>query len=243
MANLNKIAEDIAYKLGDQFNHTLKESIKHTVIVYRSKFMRDDIDRNGSNVNSYYQTLTVGFEKVNILEDLDAELECLSDLCSDAKEDEKFYILKSKFKIPSFIRLKNNSSSPFRYIGSLTRKTRFKPGTPETIQFLQELKYRKNITYYYFSNNYLYLFTESYELATICEGLIDGIFDDPTQVFDVCKGDTFRDDRDFPISNDLLFYIIDGIVTRSYPLIIKGDGEQINLQQNNRRNDKNSSPV
>ena len=29
---LNQIAEDIAYKLGDQFNHTLNESIKHTLI-------------------------------------------------------------------------------------------------------------------------------------------------------------------------------------------------------------------
>ena len=55
---LNAIAEDVAYKLGDQFNMTLKESIKHTIVYYRSKFMRDDIDRNGTNVNSYYQKKT-----------------------------------------------------------------------------------------------------------------------------------------------------------------------------------------
>lgn len=232
---LNSIAEDIAYKLGDQFNSTLKESIKHTLIIYRSKFMRDDIDRNGTNVNSYYQSIVLDFEKVNIFDDLDADVSCLATMCTDAKEEEKYYLLKSKKKIPAFIRLKSNAQSPFRFIGSLTRRTRFKSATPETLDLMNLLPYREQTIYYYISNNYLYLLNTS----EICEALIEGIFDDPREAFALCKGELFKDDSEFPISNDLLYFIIDGIITRSYPLRNKEDGEQINLQSN----DKNSNTV
>ena len=75
---LNQIAEDIAYKLGDQFNHTLNESIKHTLIYYRSKFIRDDIEKNGININTYYQTIVLNLEKVNKLEDVGADIACLT---------------------------------------------------------------------------------------------------------------------------------------------------------------------
>ena len=34
MDTLNAIAENIAYQLGDQFNMTLRESIKDTIIIY-----------------------------------------------------------------------------------------------------------------------------------------------------------------------------------------------------------------
>lgn len=235
---LNAIAEDIAYKLGDQFNLTLRESIKHTLVYFRSKFMRDDIDRNGTNVNSYYQTVKLDFERVNIFDDLKADIACLAELCTDAKEDDKYYLLKSTKKLPSFIRLKSNAQSPFRFIGSLTRKTRFKPATPETLPLMQLLPYRKTSIYYYISNNYLYLLNTS----ELCEALIEGIFDDPREAFELCQGESFKDDSEFPMSNDLLFYIVDGIVRGSYPLRNKEDGEQTNLQ-NGSINDKNSSNV
>lgn len=235
---LNAIAEDVAYKLGDQFNMTLKESIKHTIVYYRSKFMRDDIDRNGTNVNSYYQTVVLDFERVNIFDDLDADLACLATMCDEAKENDKYYVLKSKQKLPSFIRLKSNAQSPFRFIGSLTRRTRFKPATPETMPLMELLPYRQASIYYYISNNYLYLLNTS----ELCEALIEGIFDDPREAFELCQGESFRDDSEFPMSNDLLFYIVDGIVGRSYPLRNKDDGEQTNLQ-NGTINDKNPSAI
>ena len=86
---LNQIAEDIAYKLGDQFNHTLNESIKHTLIYYRSKFIRDDIEKNGININTYYQTIVLNLEKVNKLEDIGADIACLTSFCATAKNNKK----------------------------------------------------------------------------------------------------------------------------------------------------------
>ena len=50
---LNQIAEDGAYKLGDQFNATLRESIKHTILELLD-FPDDEplIDPNAANKNS-----------------------------------------------------------------------------------------------------------------------------------------------------------------------------------------------
>ena len=230
---LNAIAEDIAFKLGDQFNHTLNESIKHTLIYYRSKFIRDDIEKNGDNINSYYQTVVLSFDKVNQLSDTGADLLCLVNICRGAKEASKYTVLKSKERMPSFIKLKSRGNSPFKFIGSVDRMERFKYATPDTLEYLKELPYQKGKIYYYISNNSVYLL----ETTEICNLLIEGIFDDPREAFKLCEGERFRDDSEFPISNDLLFYIVNGIVSKEYPLINKADGEEINLQNTN-SNDK-----
>lgn len=235
---LNQIAEDIAYKLGDQFNHTLQESIKHTLIIYRSKFIRDDISKNGINANTYYQSAVLEFEKVNKLSDVGANISCLASFCSSAKEDKEFIILKSKKQIPAFIKLKSAGDSPFKFLGSVDRLKRFKYATPDTLEYLTYLPYQKGEIYYYIGDNYVYLLNTS----EICNALIEGIFDNPREVFALCNGDTFADDSEFPISNDLLFYIVNNIVTKEYPLIYKDDGGEINLQ-NDLRNDKGKSNV
>ena len=235
---LNQIAEDIAYKLGDQFNHTLKESIKHTLIIYRSKFIRDDISKNGINANTYYQSVVLEFEKVNKLSDVGADVSCLASICSYAKEDKKFIILKSKKQIPAFIKLKSAGNSPFKFLGSVDRLKRFKYATPDTLEYITYLPYQKNEIYYYISDNYVYLLNST----EICNTLIEGIFDNPREAYPLCEGNNFKDDNEFPISNDLLFYIVNNIVTREYPLINKDDGDEINLQSDT-GNDKSKSNV
>ena len=44
MATLNSIAENIAFSLGQQFNDTLMESIKDSIIDYRALLIRQDLD-------------------------------------------------------------------------------------------------------------------------------------------------------------------------------------------------------
>lgn len=224
---LNQIAEDIAYKLGDQFNHTLNESIKHTLIYYRSKFIRDDIEKNGININTYYQTIVLNLEKVNKLEDVGADVACLASFCDTAKNNKKYIILKSKEKLPNFVKLKSINNSPFKYIGSIDRLKRFKYSSPDTLEFLQHLPYQNNEIYYYISNNYVYLLNT----IEICNFLIEGIFDNPREAYKLCEEGKFKDDNEFPISNDLLFYIVNNIVTKEYPLINKPDGEEIGIQK------------
>ena len=62
MKSINQISEEIAYELGDQFNMTLRESIKNSVVDYRAKLLRDDIDRNFVSLGLYGQTITMLFD-------------------------------------------------------------------------------------------------------------------------------------------------------------------------------------
>ena len=50
MTTLNIIAEDITFSLGEQFNETLQESIKNSIVEQRALFIRQDIERNGISV-------------------------------------------------------------------------------------------------------------------------------------------------------------------------------------------------
>ena len=71
----------------------------------------------------------------------------------------------------------------------------------------------------------------------ICNVLIEGIFVDPREVYKLCDDNTFIDDREFPIAEDLLMYIVNNIVTKEYPLK-RADGEVINIQKDDK--DKNN---
>jgi hypothetical protein len=226
MATLNTIAEDIAYKLGDQFNNTLKESIKHTITFYRAKLIRDEVDRNGITTTSYYQPILIEFEKVNIFEDLGANLSCLAPLCDDATKDEKYYVLKSKKKIPKTMNLKAGSISNFKFFGSIDRRVAFRYGEPQSIPYLIDQPYQKSKVFYFMVNDFVYLLNTE----EVCEALADAIFDDPRQAFDLCKSDVFIDDNEYPISQHLLYFITKGIVNGDYPLQNKADGEEINLK-------------
>lgn len=226
MTTLNSIAEDIAYKFGEQYNDTLKESIKNAVTYFRAKLIRDEVDKNGITTTSYYQTIKVEFERVNIFEDLNANISCLAPLCEDATKADKYYVLKSKVKIPKTINLKSGSISNFKFLGSLDRKVTFKYGEPQTLPYLINLPYQKSKVYYFISNDFLYLLNTE----EVCTALLDAIFDDPRDAFSVCNSEVFIDDNEYPISQHLLFFISKGIVSGEYPLQLKPDGEEINLK-------------
>jgi hypothetical protein len=223
---IETIAEDIAYKLGDQFNNTLRESIKHTVTFYRSKLIRDEIDKNGVTTTSYYQTIRLEFERINIFEDLGANFHCLAPFCEDATKHEKYYVLKSKTKLPKTLNLKSGSISNFHFFGSLDRKVSFKYAEPHSIEYLIDLPYQKSKVFYFISNDFVYLLNTE----EVCEALGVAIFDDPREAFPLCDSTVFIDDNEYPISNHLLYYITRGIVSGDYPLQIKPDGEEVNIK-------------
>lgn len=233
---LNAIAEDIAYKLGDQFNMTLRESIKHTLIYYRAKFIRDDVDRNNELATDYFQTVVLKTHKVNKLEDLGIDLRCITNgnNCTTVINDVKYDILKSVNKLPKSVRLKGFGRVPYRFIGSVDRLTRFQYTEPIDLEMKLLLPYRNNKTIYFsIADNYLYLLNS----LKICNVLIEGIFVDPREVYKLCDTGNFIDDNEFPIAEDLLMYIVNNIVTKEYPLI-RTDGEVVNIQKDDK--DKNN---
>lgn len=229
---LNQIAEDIAYKLGDQFNDTLKESIKHTMIFYRSKYLRDDDKRNGGLSIHLYQTAVMQLETVNKLEDIGASIECLLDggFCVTVIDGIKYQIKKTKKKLPIPVRLKTSGKTDYKYVGSTDRTTRFKYVDTDMLQFKSALPYQNSATIFFFiSNNYLYLLNNK----DICDVLLEAVYENPRDVFEACGEDGFADDQEFPLPLDMIVSIADNIVTKTYPL--RGqDGQVINLQKDDK---------
>ena len=233
---LNQIAEDGAYKLGDQFNNTLRESIKHTVIYFRAKYIRDDVSRNGSPSPELYQPAILEMQEVNKLEDVGASIDCITEggVCYNVINNIKYKILKSKKPLPKSVRLKGTGFVGYKFVGSVDRSVRFHYSEPADLKFKQALPYRKfDVIYFFIADNYLYLLNS----LEICNVLIDGIFENPRDVYRLCEDDTFIDDKEFPLPNDMLVSIMDNIV-KSYPTKAQ-DGQVINIQ----RDDKDQSNV
>jgi hypothetical protein len=237
MKTLNQIAENIAFKLGDQFNHTLQESIKDTLIDWRAKFLRDDADRNFISDIHFSQTITIQFQKVNLLTEFNANFDCINSICSGIQEQEEYMILKSTKKIPLPIRTKISHTNPYNYIGSIDGFRSFKYTTIDKFPYLKHLKYNSRVIYYIIIDGYLYIINnldlcDINNTLNICNVMIRGVFENPREVFKVCSvNNGFADDAIFPIGVDMLMQISNGIVRGEYPLK-SSKGEEINIKNN-----------
>ena len=235
MASLNQIAEDLAYKLGDQFNDTLRESIKHTLIFYRAKYIRDDIARNSKANRDLYQSIVMPLTEVNKLEDVGASIACITSdgVCQAVINNKKYRILKTKDKLPKSVRLKGNGSHSYHFVGSVDRTTQFIYSDIADLKFKQAIPYQNpNTIFFFIADNYLYLLNN----LGICDVLLDGIFENPREVFPYCQDGKFQDDNEFPLPLDMLVSIADNIVTKTYPL--RGqDGQVVNIQKDDKDKD------
>ncbi len=235
MKTLNVIAEQLAYKLGDQFNNTLQESIKLTVLNYRAKFIRDDLDRNFLSDIHFTQTGTVQFKVVNILTEFGADYSAITAICPDVLDQEKYQILKSTNKIPIPVRLKSSGNSLYSFIGSTDGRKRFILTTLDKFQYYKELPYNGHTIYYIVLNGNLYIINNLDECdinqsLNILNVLIKGVFETPSDFYDACiSSGNFADDEEFPIGRDMLMQIENNIIKGEYPLKPK-DGEQVNIK-------------
>lgn len=200
MTTLNEISEIIAHALGKQFDYTLRESIKYSVLWWREELLRRDLNRNGFSPFDFLQTVCFKFDKVD------------SGECSLPSGKD---ILKSDKKIPRPIRLKSNGRSNFMFVGSSDRSTSFTFATEFQIPFLLCLPFNKNTIYYTYKNEHIYILNN----LNIYEGFIEGIFSDPRGYNMNCGKDNFTDDSKLPISNDLLRVIRDGIIRGDFPIL------------------------
>lgn len=232
---LQEIAENIAYKLGQQFNHVLKESIKHSLIVYRAKYIRDDIERNGQNINNHFlQYFKVELEEVNLLTIFGANMDCIEGLCDTSEELSEYTILRSTKKIPKPVRLKNAARDLYNFVGTIDGAKRFTYTTLDKFQYVRLLPYTSKTIYYTIIDDYLYILNnlaceDIMDTLVICNALVMGIFEDPRVVYTFCSSEAFVDDNEFPIGADMLMSLEQAILKGEYPLI-PVDGEEINLK-------------
>lgn len=242
MTTLNLIAENIAYKFGDQFNQTLLESIKDTVLNYRAKFIRDDLERNNLSEIHFTQVLTIQFEEVNLMTEFHADLSCISAICDDVLTQSEYTILKSKKKIPLPIRLKSSGKNPFYFFGTIDGSRQFIYTTLDKYPYYKTLPYNHRSVYYTIINGSIYILNnlDSCGITNnivdglgICNGMIKSIFEDPREAYSLCEDkNLFPDDRPFPISKDMLMQMSNAILKGEYPLVPK-DGEQVNIKPDN----------
>ena len=235
MQSINLVAENIAFKLGDQFNFTLRESIKDTLLNYRAKFIRDDADRNSLSEVHFSQTAVLQFKVVNLLSEFNADFACLSVICGDVHLQEKYNILKSKTPVPTPIRFKQSSKAPFMYLGRVDGSKSFVYTTLDMFPYLINLPYSSKVIYYTIINNHVFILNnlnecDINESLKICNILLKGIFENPSEFYSICdNGDTFVDDMPFPIGKDMLMQISNAILKGEYPIIPK-DGQQVNIK-------------
>lgn len=235
MATLNQIAENIAFKLGDQFNMTLRESIKDTVINYRGKFIRDDSDRNFISELHFSQTGVIEFEEVNLIHEFTTDPFCISAICDNPQLQDKYKVLRGKKKLPLPIRTKTSSNNPYSYLGRIDGSKVFSYTDLAKFPYVKNVKYNERTIYYTIINRRPYIINNldscdiNHSLG-ICKALIKGIYENPRELYNACiNGDTFVDDMDFPIGIDMLMQITNGIVKGEYGLVPK-DGQQINIK-------------
>lgn len=238
MKTLNQIAENFAFKLGDQFNTTLQESIKLTILYYRAKFIRDDLDRNFSSDIHFKQSGIVQFKEVDLLKEFGADWSTISAICDDVIEQDKYKVLKSINKVPVPVRTKSSGNSLYSYIGGADGRKRFVYVRLDTFYFIKQIAYNSKVIYYTVINNHIYILNNLDE-CDINESLgisnvhISDVFENPSDFYNVCiNGDNFADDEEFPIGLDMLLQIENGILRGSYPLIPK-DGQTVNIKPDN----------
>lgn len=235
MTTLNQRAEQLAFKLGDQFNSTLQESIKLTILTYRAKFIRDDLDRNFSSDIHFNQTGVLQFEVVDLLKEFGADYSNISAICDDLLEQDKYKILKSINKVPVPIRTKSSGNSLYSFIGSINGRKRFVYTTLEKFYYYKYLSYNNLTIYYTTINGKIYILNnldecDINESLGISNVLIRDVFEYPSDFYNACvDGDKFADDMDFPIGLDMMMQIENGILKGEYPLVPR-DGQTVNIK-------------
>lgn len=238
MDSLNQIAENIAYQIGDQFNGTLKESIKDTLLLYRSKFLRDSGGRNFDDLPLFGQSLSVPMVKVDLYKELGngTAKKALDFLNSTLPVIDKYEVLRTKEQVPKPIRHDLTHRELFSFVGSFEGSEMFYFTTLGTFKYDYILPNRKEVIFYIYINNYIYLINNLKACDTnssldIKELYINSIFDNPRSAYKACDDPTTAiDDRSFPISNDLLASIFNMVKKNEFIPGYTKDGEVVNLK-------------
>lgn len=194
-ASLNEIVENLAFKLGDQFNMTFRESLKHTVTIYREKLLREEDFNSGLNYNDFSQNISLPLE------------EWKHPICGTGRI--------TKEEIPLSIRFKNRGRVNYYYVGDNTFGHAYTQTTLVEYPFVLKLKHNINAIYYIRQDNKI-IILDNHKQCSL--GLI-GVFSEPQNAVKFCDNvEVVLDDNPYPISGDLLAIITKGILSGDFPI-------------------------
>jgi len=198
--SLNEIAENLAFKLGDQFNMTFRESIKFTVSIYREKLIREEDFNSGLNLNDFSQNLRVPLK------------DWQHPLCGRGKITEE--------EVPLSVRFKNRGRVNYLYVGDTTFGHAFTQTTFAEFPFVSKIKHNIGVKYYVVEDG-KFIILGDYKL---CELGIIGVFAEPQNAIQFCDNvEVVLDDNPYPISGDMLARIEQGILSGAFPIRMTGE--------------------
>lgn len=212
MVTLNRIADNIAYKLGEPNNDILKQSIKNEVIQYRELFIRRDLERNPLDYNRYLSTVCLELEEVD------------TSACPNLPVGVTALRTKQKLAIP--LRMKNNGATNFKYVGEVNLRRPYTFSPISAIDYMEYLPLSSKNIYYDFINNHI----EVYNLHHICKIAVRYIPSDPRDIDDCNNPNLFKDDIEFPLSNDMIAEI-SRLIEEGHR-VNPNNGEEVNIDEN-----------
>lgn len=214
MATLNQISERIAYALNDPLNTMLKENLKFSIKYWRSMLIRRDIEKNGLS-DEYLQRINIDLIKVDKADACDFTIGC-------------DYILRSKYKIPKPVRVKNDVL--FKFVGIFDLQGNLKPTTYTEFEEFRYTKFNRvtsNSIRYNYTNGYLYFFNNT----MLKKATIQSPFSDPSQVNMSCDSLCYDDDMEFPCPDDMIQQIFQGIIGGEFPMKVKPLSEEVDVEK------------
>jgi hypothetical protein len=215
MITLRSLSENIAYKLGDQFNYTLRQSIIIDIIHWRAVLIRRDLERNPLSYNGFINSICVQLEEAD------------KSYCSGLPS--KCTVMKSKEKIARPLRLKSNGRTNFFFVGDVHKSTSYVFANQNEIVYNCHLEFQDEVIYYGFKNDYLVVYNNPLQ----CKVLLEYIVDDPRDIESCDYPDILAEDLEFNLSSDLASEISSIIYRERRPTVIK-DGEEVQIENDSR---------
>jgi hypothetical protein len=209
-ASLNELAEILAEREQRQFDIPFIEEMKVVIGYWRSRLLRDALEKNRQDRMYFRQYIEVPLVRVNI-----AELPGFPD----------YPVLRTACEIPEPVRA---NGIAYDYVGSPDKLSNFKLFTEqhELIPALNATHTGKNPKGLWL-NKFIYVFNRL-DLPYLG---VSGVYDDPQSVADFkcnCGCDPcYDDDMPYPISGDIQQRIIQGILSTELRQVQKADTEVV----------------
>lgn len=216
MPSLNQLSEHICGLLDQPNNIPLREQVKFSVKHYRASLIRRDVERNGLS-HHYIQAFNVKLIAFDKADTCVASLDC--------------QVLRTENKLPRSIRMKRGGI-PFKYFGAIGGIESYTFTELSELTFTFHNKYTANIKRYDIINDYGYIFNTN-KVGVV---RIEDIFSNPEEAIDFCDDTAcYTDDMEFPLPEDMIQTIVEGIIKGEFRLIPTDQQVKINIDENKGR--------
>lgn len=216
MNTLNKIADDVAFKLGSPTDVMLRNSIKATIIHLRATLITQDLQRNNRILQDYLQSITLELEPVDLITDLGIEV-CCGLISPELDVNDEMPAFKVIGTVPKMIRNPFYRKDGFTFVGNAIRTERFRYSPLHLIAQNSLLPLSGTVTYYTKINDTYYVIPLD-KRKSYCDITFEGIYEDFREDCN-CEFNGFPDDKELPIPMDMITYIKRGLISGEYPLL------------------------